>query len=168
MKNLYPAKGSTEVSTYSKVAQTLKTVLSKKTCTECKKNRDLRFFSSKRAVKCSECKRRGWAKKWRDRPAAKHKSQDTSWSKQVKERDGFKCIYCGSDKSLNSHHLFSRRNTALRWDIENGVTLCASHHNFSTEFSAHKTPLEFAEWIKQLKGEEWYNALLLKAREVNK
>jgi 5-methylcytosine-specific restriction endonuclease McrA len=153
---------------YPKSQQTTKSEITKKVCDMCHKNRDIKFFSSKRAYTCGDCKRKKWNKAWRERPAAKNKSADTTWAKAVKERDGFKCVYCGSDKNLNSHHLFSRRHQGLRWDLENGITLCAGHHNFSTEFSAHKTPLEFAEWVKELKGDEWYQRLLVKAKQVYK
>jgi hypothetical protein len=43
-----------------------------------------------------------------------------------------------------------------------------AHHVFSSGFSAHKTPAEFIEWIKELKGEEWYDALRLKANSIDK
>jgi len=36
----------------------------------------------------------------------------------------------------------------------------------SSKFSAHKTPLEFAEWIMNLKGVERYNNLKAKSKQV--
>jgi hypothetical protein len=32
---------------------------------------------------------------------------------------------------------------------ENAVILCASHHVFSSDFSAHKTPEKFERWFKK-------------------
>jgi len=83
----------------------------------------------------------------------------------VKERAGYKCEYCGKTEYLNSHHVFSRTNYSVRWDVNNGVCLCAGHHVLGN-FSAHKAPLEFADWLKGERGEKWYDKLLLKAKKV--
>ena len=101
---------------------------------------------------------------------------DKKWSLVVRAKTGNKCEYCGITKFLNAHHIISRSNHATRWDLDNGVSLCAKHHLFSYEFSAHKNPVEFIEWIKEYRGEEWYQNLREKARckekvdkdEVNK
>lgn len=89
-------------------------------------------------------------------------SVDTLWSKLVKEKAGNKCEYCGKVDGLNSHHIFSRSNRSVRWDDENGVSLCVSHHVFGN-FSAHKSPIEFVEWVKTRRGEEWYKTIRRKA-----
>ena len=153
---------------YLKTSQLAKTVSDRKICTECKKNRELRFFSSKRATKCGDCKRKAWATKLKNRPGKVNKTRDKNWSYMVKELAGNKCEYCGKTENLNSHHIFSRSNHNLRWDVVNGCCLCAGCHTFSTKFSAHKTPLEFAIWIKEYRGEEWYEDLLKKARMICK
>lgn len=88
---------------------------------------------------------------------------DEAWSKKVKEVAGNKCEYCGKTAMLNSHHIFSRSNKSVRWDVENGVCLCVGHHTFSSVFSAHKTPLEFIEWLKSHRGEQRLNELRIKA-----
>lgn len=88
---------------------------------------------------------------------------DDAWSLKVKELADFKCEYCGKATMLNSHHVYSRSNKAVRWDTENGVCLCVGHHTFSSGFSAHKTPLEFIEWLKGHRGEERVDALRVKA-----
>lgn len=90
---------------------------------------------------------------------------DTIWSQLIKERAGGACEYCGKKKRLNAHHIFSRSNFTTRWDPDNGVSLCPSHHLLGI-FSAHKAPLEFGEWIKEERGEEWYDNLRKKARKV--
>lgn len=44
---------------------------------------------------------------------------------QVKERDGGRCVLCGSTSNLGPHHIFSKKMHAnLRWEPENLVTLC--------------------------------------------
>ena len=92
---------------------------------------------------------------------------DNLWSRAVKLQAGNQCEYCGKTSSLNSHHIFSRSNYHMRWEIENGSCLCASHHILST-FSAHKAPLEFAEFFKEKRGGVWYQSLLEEARQIKK
>lgn len=70
-------------------------------------------------------------------------TEHRKWMDSVKERDGYKCVGCGSTEKLESHHkrLFSEllqeqqitnreeaRNCKELWDINNGVTLCQKHH----------------------------------------
>lgn len=152
--------------TYTKISQVKKEKSDKKLCSECKRNRDIKFFSSKRAIKCSECKVRAWNKKLKESPGRVNKTRDKNWSYMVKELAGNKCEYCGATEHLNSHHIFSRSNHLLRWDLTNGVCICAKHHVFSTEFSAHKTPTEFVEFIKEKRGLVWYENLRKKAKSV--
>lgn len=91
---------------------------------------------------------------------------DNLWAKAVKVKAGNKCEYCGKTEHLNSHHIFSRSNHSVRWLIENGVCLCVNHHIFGT-ISAHKAPLEFAEWLKEKRGEQWYDRLRIKAKSIS-
>lgn len=95
---------------------------------------------------------------------------DNLWSKAVKERAGNKCEYekCKTDKYLNSHHIITRWNHATRLLVENGVCLCATHHQFSTEFSAHWTPAKFMEWYIKKVGQEKYDTLVKKSHEFVK
>lgn len=88
---------------------------------------------------------------------------DNLWSKKIKIVAGNKCEYCGKTTGLNSHHVFSRSNKRVRWDLDNGVCVCVLHHVFGL-FSAHKAPIEFLEWLKEKRGNEWYNRLREKAK----
>jgi hypothetical protein len=92
---------------------------------------------------------------------------DTLWALAVKARAGNKCEYCGRTEVLNSHHIFSRSNKKLRWDLSNGVCLCVFHHVFGN-FSAHKSPLEFAEWLRNTRGNDWYDNLRRIAKNTDK
>jgi len=96
------------------------------------------------------------------------KKLDDAWSTLVKLEAGGKCEYCGSASPLNSHHVYSRSKLSTRWEIVNGVCLCVGHHTFSSGFSAHKTPTEFTEWIKEKRGDAWYSELRLKAHQTVK
>lgn len=91
---------------------------------------------------------------------------DELWSKLVKVKARGKCEHCWKTKRLNSHHIFTRNNYATRFDLDNGICLCSWCHTMSKKFSAHKTPLEFAEWIISVRWQERYDRLKLKAHSV--
>jgi len=93
---------------------------------------------------------------------------DTAWSLLVKLKAGMKCEYCGKTTYLNSHHIFSRSKRSTRWNVNNGVCLCVGHHTFSSTFSAHKTPLEFVDWLTNKKGEEFIDRLRIQAHSLSK
>ena len=92
---------------------------------------------------------------------------DKLWSELVKIKAGYKCEYCGISTTLNSHHIFPIGNKATRWDLENGMCLCVSHHKFG-KFSAHLSGMEFAEWVIEKRGIDWYTALRDRSREIVK
>lgn len=64
-----------------------------------------------------------------------------NWRKQVKERDGHKCVFCGSTKNLHADHIKPyATHEDLRYDLSNGRTLC---------FDCHKeTPTYALNWRK--------------------
>jgi 5-methylcytosine-specific restriction endonuclease McrA len=52
-----------------------------------------------------------------------------NWRQSVYQRDGYKCVQCGSKDKLNAHHIKSWKDyPALRYDIDNGITLCEKCH----------------------------------------
>ena len=153
---------------YTKKQQTAKKEVTHKVCKTCGKKRAIRFFSSKRALICSDCKRRKWRKDLRNSPGKVNKKKDAEWSEAVKERDGHKCVKCGKTTYLNSHHIYSRSNHAIRWDLDNGIALCSGCHTMSSKFSAHKTPMLFYEFLLELKGQDFIDRLREKARTVKK
>ena len=71
---------------------------------------------------------------------------DRMWSLKIRERDQNKCQVCGMEGN-NPHHIVGRRNRTLRWDLNNGITLCPGCHTFRTK-SAHQDPLWFADWFR--------------------
>jgi hypothetical protein len=51
------------------------------------------------------------------------------WSADVRERDGHKCVECGSSGKLHAHHIKPwKQAPELRWDLSNGITLCPTCH----------------------------------------
>jgi hypothetical protein len=58
--------------------------------------------------------------------------QYKKWRKAVYKRDGYKCRWpnCSLKRKLNAHHIRTWANfPGLRFDIENGISLCSYHHN---------------------------------------
>jgi ribosomal protein L37AE/L43A len=70
-------------------------------------------------------------------------TEHRKWMDSVKERDGYKCMECGSTENLESHHKIplheiliknnitdriSARNCNELWDISNGITVCSKCH----------------------------------------
>lgn len=94
------------------------------------------------------------------------KKLDTAWSLLIKLRAGMKCEYCGKTRNLNSHHINSRANKSVRWDVVNGVCLCVGHH-IGVSFSAHKTPLTFAKWITKHRGDNEIQLLEIKSNQIS-
>ena len=92
---------------------------------------------------------------------------DNLWRSVVYKNADYECEYCGSTGRLNAHHIFSRSNKNVRHDPDNGVCLCVSHHVFG-KLSFHKSPLEMLEWIREIRGEDWYNQLRSRAMERKK
>lgn len=96
------------------------------------------------------------------------KKADELWSKAVKINYNYSCQYCWRTDTLNSHHLFTRARKSTRWDIDNGICLCAWHHTLSHEFSAHQTPLEFYEWLIGVKGQKFVSEMSKKSQAICK
>lgn len=71
---------------------------------------------------------------------ARGSSEYPIWRKSVFERDNYTCQCCGdsSGANLNAHHLqnFSVYKE-LRYDVNNGITLCENCHGFKFENSFH-------------------------------
>lgn len=77
------------------------------------------------------------------------------WSLNVR-KNGV-CEHCGvQNKSikpngkpviLHAHHIISRQNKALAWDVKNGICLCAFCHKFS-QIGPHQGGIIFAEWFR--------------------
>ena len=82
-----------------------------------------------------------------------------NWRREVYERDGFKCVLCESNKNIEAHHLASfTRFPDLRYEIDNGVTLCRAHHKeFHSSFGIYKfTAEDFQTFARRFPDRNWY------------
>ena len=61
-------------------------------------------------------------------------------------RSGGRCEVCGRQETLNAHHFFfGRANKSTRWNLKNGICLCAGCH-----FKAHNNAGAFMKKIKEV------------------
>ena len=82
---------------------------------------------------------------------------DRLWSNIVRINAGFACEHCGKQGKVDAHHIITRSDKNLRWDLENGICLCSGCHTLSSKFSAHKTPNEFRIWLEKNFPERYAN-----------
>ena len=90
------------------------------------------------------------------------KENDILWSKIIRLLFGI-CQKCKKTKSTQVAHIFSRSNFATRWEIKNGIGMCYYCHIIW----AHRAPIEFAEWIKEVIGLKTFNWLKKKVSDKN-
>ena len=91
------------------------------------------------------------------------KTLDALWSKIVRRKFGNQCAVCGATP-VQAHHIFTRTYKSTRWDIDNGVALCYKHHFYL----AHSKFEEFRDFLIELMGEEQYENLKTKSKQIVK
>lgn len=91
------------------------------------------------------------------------KQLDDLCREAVRKRDK-KCRRCGRTTNLQVAHFFSRRNRAVRWDLDNVFLLCGGCH-FPW---AHQNPFEFSEFVRKELGDKVFQRFVLRATAVSK
>jgi hypothetical protein len=99
---------------------------------------------------CRECSSKKWMAgethynwqggKSKERDLVKRNPEYVEWRNKVYTRDSHTCRRCGDNKghNLHAHHIMNwSSNTDLRYDIENGITLCNNCHNPAVKGSFH-------------------------------
>ena len=71
-----------------------------------------------------------------------------AWARNIKERDNNCCVICNEKKYLHAHHLLPRELKEFRFDIDNGLSLCAKHHKYCLTNSPHRNPYLFFKWFE--------------------
>lgn len=91
---------------------------------------------------------------------ARNNTYYKEWKKKIFERDNYTCQCCGKHGgNLNAHHLYNfSEYKDLRYDTNNGITLCEKCHliNYSGSFHAiygehNNTPEQVYEFINNYK-----------------
>lgn len=83
------------------------------------------------------------------------------WGQVVKTRDRHICQRCGKfgeGRGFHAAHIFSRGKPASRYELSNGVTLCAACHKW-----AHSETSRFHAWAAERIGIEAYQRLLVRS-----
>lgn len=97
--------------------------------------------------------------------ALRHRFEYKNWRKDVYERDQYTCQCCGSiGGKLNAHHIYPFSiYKDLRYNIDNGITLCNNCHNSTINNSFHNlygthnnTPEQLREYILNKSGKDIY------------
>lgn len=97
------------------------------------------------------------------------KKLDKIWVDKVKERDDYICQVCQkklTSKNSRAHHILPRQIKGMRWDTENGITLCDYHHRRGI-LSAHQNAIWFTYWLKTNKYKQ-YKHCINKLMEMKK
>ena len=76
----------------------------------------------------------------------KRDSADIWFSKCVRARDQH-CMVCGKREGLDCCHIYGRRNKAVRWSMDNAITMCRYHHREMGE-----SPARFMMFLDDLYG----------------
>jgi hypothetical protein len=93
-----------------------------------------------------------------DRFNRRDSTEYKAWCKEVYERDEYKCDCCRKSGRINAHHLdgWNWCHTR-RFDVDNGVTLCAGmdscHNDFHKIFgSGNNTRLQYVQYKRMRKN----------------
>ena len=86
--------------------------------------------------------------KGKGKSSSKNSARTKDWTTQVKARDGWKCVKCESTNRVAAHHIVPWvESETLRFDVNNGVTLCCSCHAKEEGFKKGHS-----SWNKGTKG----------------
>jgi hypothetical protein len=82
---------------------------------------------------------------------------DSLWSLAIRADWNHQCAVCGAGKS-ESHHLVPRQHQATRYELRNGIALCARCHQFDPDISPHQNAWGWIDWLFKHHEElhDWY------------
>lgn len=71
---------------------------------------------------------------------------DKLWSLAVRDDWAGRCAVCGGEP-VEAHHLIPRQYEKTRYDLDNGVALCARHHKLDKD-SPHQNAAAWLDWLR--------------------
>jgi len=100
-----------------------------------------------------------------ERDKVRQTNEYKEWRENVFKRDNYICQCCGDNKggNLNAHHILNFSDyIELRFDVNNGITLCDKCHNLNKHGSFHhtygtknNTKEQLEEYIQRYKSGEF-------------
>ena len=103
-----------------------------------------------------------------ERQIAMRRVEYKIWRQTVFKRDGFACAICASTDKIEANHIYRwKTHPEKRYDVSNGITLCASHHK-AIHGKEDNFIARFSEWVQTQSPVTLTNTeqLLLKPYEV--
>lgn len=75
---------------------------------------------------------------------ARNQKNYKKWVKVVKKRDDKKCELCNSNSKIAAHHFYSfREYESIRFDVDNGITLCQEcHRDFHDQYGYNNNNID--------------------------
>lgn len=97
---------------------------------------------------------------WEENKRARYNMDHKIWSKEVLKRDKYICQRCGHyGGTLHPHHIFSfSQYKNLRFNIDNGLTLCINCHMKFHRTYKEATPEQLLEFLPSIEI-RWYKYL---------
>lgn len=89
------------------------------------------------------------------------KKLDREFSKYIRERDGWRCVLCGSMDRPECGHVFPRYARSTRWDKDNAFCMC---HKCNQDHESDPKP--YYEWYKKRFGPDAFDALRRKHNRI--
>ena len=72
---------------------------------------------------------------------------DRLWSRAVLQDWNYCCAVCGAGR-CEAHHLIPRGREATRYNLMNGIALCAQHHKFDSAVAPHQNAAGWMLWLE--------------------
>lgn len=107
-----------------------------------------------------------------EREIQRNTIENVHWRNDIYKRDNYTCQCCGDNSggNLEAHHLYNwSENKKLRYDINNGITLCETCHKKFHSLYGYKnnTKEQFKEFLNLYKQNN-NNTKIIKRKRENK
>lgn len=86
---------------------------------------------------------------------------DGAFSKFIRQRDGWKCVLCGTTENICNGHLIKRGKLTTRFDEKNCNALCTS-----CNYLDNHEPHHYVNWFLKKYGQAEFDRLYIQSKEV--